>query len=144
MLTPRSWLILFLKLGGVMMMFALVGVFMPRSLMEQGHRMIGMGEFPESPIMEYLARATSAFYTFFGVILWICSTDVRRYKTITDASAVFLIALSAVVLVYGFLIDLPMLYFGADVVTAVGLGAILLFLNRRIPNEAKAEAKDEA
>ena len=57
---------LFLRISGAVSLFALIGVFMPYSWMNVTHQWLGMGTLPSEPIVGYLARSTSAFYTFFG------------------------------------------------------------------------------
>ena len=59
-------LVILLRFGGVIALFALVAVFMPLSWMAATHRWLGLGEMPTGPVVEYLARSLSAFYAFLG------------------------------------------------------------------------------
>ena len=64
-----------------------------------------MGELPSEPIVGYLARSTSAFYTLVGGLLWVVSFDLRRHRLVLYflgvAIAVFGAALLAIDLLEG-------------------------------------------
>jgi hypothetical protein len=63
--------------------FAIVAAFMPFYCMAAVHeRWLGMGPLPNAPIVEYLARSTSVFYALHGVLMFIVSTDLRRFAPI--------------------------------------------------------------
>ncbi len=73
------WLIGMLRLISVTTFVAIVVVFFPRSWIVECHRMIGLGEFPEDPVVGYLARSTSLWYAIFGLFTWFVSCDVQKY-----------------------------------------------------------------
>jgi hypothetical protein len=52
---------------------------MPRSWLDVGHQVLGLGEFPTAPMAEYLARSVSALCTFYGGLLLLLARDVRRF-----------------------------------------------------------------
>ena len=60
---------LFLRVGGVICMTALVAVFMPRAWIDWCHQRLGLGPFPVAPVAEYLARSASLLYAALGVVL---------------------------------------------------------------------------
>src|SRR6478735_2383066 len=45
---------LLLRILGWMCILALISLFMPRNWLDSGHRLLGLGEYPKSPIAEYL------------------------------------------------------------------------------------------
>jgi len=72
--------ILFRYLLGIGGLFALVPVVMPWSWMAATHRWLGLGEMPNGPIVEYLARSLSAFYALVGVLCLVMASDLDRYR----------------------------------------------------------------
>ena len=50
-------LVILLRFGGVIALFAVVAVVMPTSWMAATHRWLGLGEMPTGPVVEYLARS---------------------------------------------------------------------------------------
>lgn len=91
-------LIVLLRLNAVIMFSALPAVFMPFSMMETIHGYLGMGELPREPIVEYLARSLSMFYTLFGAWTWLLSRDIRRYAPLVRAWCYAYLCLGAVTL----------------------------------------------
>jgi hypothetical protein len=76
---PEQVLRLFLRIYGCVTGLAVVAVFMPRAWMAACHAWLGLGPFPEGPIVEYLARSLSAFYAMTGGLMWLASFGVRRH-----------------------------------------------------------------
>ena len=96
---------LFLRIIGTAALLALVAVVMPYSWMNAIHQSLGMGRLPDQPVVGYLARSTSAFYAFFGGLLWLVSFDLRRHRPVLcymgAATVLFGITLFAVDLLEG-------------------------------------------
>lgn len=72
-------LIWLLRVSGGVMLTAMFAVFMPQTWMNEIHRLLGLGELPDVPIVGYLARSASALYALHGALLIVVSLDVRRY-----------------------------------------------------------------
>ena len=75
-------LTILLRIGGVFLVLAFFAAVMPTSWMEASHARTGLPPFPEHPLTEYLTRSISLLYGFHGVLLFIVSTNVRRYRPI--------------------------------------------------------------
>lgn len=73
---------LLLRLIGTASLTALVFVVAPREWMREIHLWLGMGEIPESPVVWYLARSTSAFYALTGGLFWVVSFDLERHREV--------------------------------------------------------------
>lgn len=73
-------LVLLLRCAAVVLLSAFLAMAMPTRWMAGTHRWLGMGEFPASPLVDYLTRSVAAMYGFHGVLLAIVSRDVRRYR----------------------------------------------------------------
>ncbi len=69
-----------LRIGGVTMLTAFFAIFLPVRWMAATHEWLGLGEFPTSPLVDYLTRSASLLYAWHGGILLVISADVRRYR----------------------------------------------------------------
>ena len=116
-----------LQLTAVSMLLAVVAVLMPKSWMAIAHEWLGLGEFPQQPIAEYLARTTSALYALVGGALLICAGDVRRYGRMITFLALATAGVSVAIAVTCFN-DLPAWWLAGDLLTAGGFAAIVLVL----------------
>jgi len=67
---------LLLRFLGTTSLFALVFVVAPYSWLDSIHSLLGMGQFPDKPVVGYLARSTSALYAILGGLFWIVSFDL--------------------------------------------------------------------
>ncbi|MCA9123694.1 MAG: hypothetical protein H6822_15625 [Planctomycetaceae bacterium] len=76
---PALLLVVALRCLGGLDMLAFVAVVMPTAWIEWGHRWCGLGEFPDEPIANYLARSASALYALHGLLVLYMSRDPQRY-----------------------------------------------------------------
>ena len=63
----------------MLLVTAFIAVFLPYQTMGIIHRQIGLGYFPQLPILAYLTRSVSLFYAIHGVIILYISLDLLRY-----------------------------------------------------------------
>jgi hypothetical protein len=75
---------------GISCLCALPAVYMPRQWMAVTHEWLGMGKFPDAPIAEYLARATSGLFVLYGLLVVLMAADVRRNARLITAQAIVL------------------------------------------------------
>jgi hypothetical protein len=130
------WLALLLRVVGGVCLLALVALWMPRAWIDAGHRWLGCGPFPESPVAEYLARSVSALSAFYGGLLVGLSTDVRRYAPLIGYQAVAILLLSASGVVVGSWAGMPLWFVGGDAVACWAYSVPMLLLVRRIGSDA--------
>jgi hypothetical protein len=69
-----------LRFVGWLTLLALPAVFMPKSWMASTHQWLGLGELPDAPIVQNLARSVSGFYALFGAVCLVLATDLERYR----------------------------------------------------------------
>lgn len=81
-MNPERALVVLMRVGGTFLVAAFLAVLMPTSWMEASHARLAIGEFPESPLTEYLTRSLSMMYGFHGVLLFVVSTNVRRFRPV--------------------------------------------------------------
>ena len=122
---------LFLRFGGVVLLLAFGAVLLPTDWMAAVHRWLGMGEFPDAPLTDYLVRSVAALYGFHGVLVLIVAGDPARYERIV-------LFLGAMDIVFGLMmvaIDLhagmPIVWTALEGPPLVGVGVLLLYLRRR-------------
>jgi len=75
----EKFLVIILRLSGLMLIAAFIAVFLPYEKMAEIHRQMGLGNMPRLPILDYLARSVSMFYGIHGVILLYISFNIMRY-----------------------------------------------------------------
>lgn len=97
-MTRDRFLILFLRIVGAVAGSAALCAVMPLRAMDAVHRALGMGPLPSGPIVEYLARSTSAFYALLGGLLWAISLDLPRYRPLVRLTGLASVALGALLL----------------------------------------------
>lgn len=134
--SAERWLVLILRAGGALTLSAFFAVFLPVDWMAATHRALGMGEFPASPLVDYLTRSVSVLYAFHGGLLLLLSTDVHRYRTL-------IVYIGASNLVIGLLllgIDLhagmPAWWTATEGPPVVVVGGLVLLLVRKLPSPA--------
>lgn len=71
-----------LRLGGFTMLLAVFAIFLPVRWMAVTHEWLGMGPFPESPLVDYLTRSASLLYAWHGGLLLVLSFNVRRFQPV--------------------------------------------------------------
>ena len=119
-------LIILLRVFGVLGCTAVFTIFMPTSWMATTHEWLGLGEFPDTPITQYLARSVSAFYAMFGGLAIIVSMDVKRYGPLIVYLAYATMAFGAVLTGIDAMAGLP----------TIIMGAVILLLVRRVNKAA--------
>ena len=137
-------LVAFLRVGGTVCALATVAVFMPREWMAVCHERLGLGAFPDGPIVDYLARSTSMFYAILGVVLWLLSRDVRRFGGSITAVGAVTIAGGAVLLTIDLRSGLPQWWIAVEGPFVIGIGALMLILAVRARRSAQDAAQRQA
>jgi len=112
-------------------MVAVVPVFMPHRWMEEIHEAMGMGSLPELPVVVYLTRSLSAMYVFHAGILWLATTDLKRYAALVTYLGLAFAAFGAASLWIDVRAGLPWFWIAAEGPFAIALGIAILALQRR-------------
>jgi len=129
-------LVLLLRAVGIASMLAVVPTFMPRMYMARIHERLGLGPFPEGPIVEYLARSTSMFYAAMGVVLLVLSGDVQRRSGAAALAGGLMAACGAVLLIIDVRAGMPWWWAAAEGPFVLLLGAAAFLLARQIRSPA--------
>lgn len=97
-MTRDRFLVIFLRVAGAVSGSAALCAVMPLRAMDAAHRALGMGPLPGGPVVEYLARSTSAFYALLGGLLWVFSLDLPRYRPLVRLTGYASIAMGILLL----------------------------------------------
>ncbi len=119
-----------LRLAGVTMMTAFFAILLPVDWMASTHEWLGMGPFPRSPVVDYLARSVAALYGFHGLLLVLVSRDPGYYRAIIDYIAFVNVAFGAIVLGIDVHAGMPTLWTWFEGPPIALFGIIVARLNR--------------
>ena len=126
-------LVFLLRFGAVVTFAAFFTMLLPETSMAKTHRWLGLGDFPASPLVNYLTRSLSALYGFHGVLLFLVSRDVVRYRTIVVYLGVMNLVLGFMLVAVDLHAGLPWYWTAAEGPGLVILGPVLLYLVRSVP-----------
>ncbi len=115
------------------MLLAVVGMFMPTSMMSSVNDSLGLEPIHRSPLTEYLTRSLSALYVFVGALYVYMSRDVREYRDLISFSAILLIAGGVFLTALDFWAGMPALWSWTEGPPVVLIGIWVLWLARRVP-----------
>ena len=131
-------LVILLRYGGVIALFAVVAVVMPTSWMAATHRWLGLGEMPTGPVVEYLARSLSAFYALVGALCLVVASDLERYRPLVRFLGAAFALMSPVALGVDLAAGMPWWWSASEGPGGVVFGVLLFFLAR--PGHSKTGA----
>jgi hypothetical protein len=132
-MTSAGLLVFLLRLGGVVTVTAFFAMFLPVAWMVKTHAWLGLGEFPQSPIVDYLARSVAALYGFHGCLLLLISTDPVRYRAIVTYVAIMNVIFGIIMTAIDLHAGLPLWWTLAEGPPITALGVALAILNRQQP-----------
>ena len=125
-------LILLLRLSGGLLVLAFFAVFLPTEWMARTHRWLGLGEFPRTPLVDYLTRSASALYCIHGGLLVVLSRDVRRFAPLVVYVAVAGIVFGAAMIAVDLGAGMPLYWTVGEGPSILLVGLATLWLARGI------------
>jgi hypothetical protein len=130
MTTHERILVLFLRMFGGVTVLAFLAMLLPVEWMAATHRWLGLGEFPQAPIVDYLARSVSSLYGFHGVLVLIVARDPARYLAIVRYLGVMYIVGGVLAIVFDAYAPLPWYWTIVEGPSTIVSGALILYLSR--------------
>lgn len=124
-----------LRLSGAIMLPAFATIFLPVDWMAATHRWLGLGEFPETPLVDYLTRSISALYGIHGGLLILLSGNVRRYAAIIHYLILMGFIFGVLMLGIDVYAGLPTYWTVGEGPLIIALSAVLLLLLRAVPRD---------
>ena len=125
-------LILLLRVSGGVMLLALFAIVLPTQWMAATHRWLGLGEFPASPLVDYLTRSASALYAIYGGLLVLLARDVRRFAPVIVYLAVTGLAFGVIMIGVDFAAGMPRYWSVGEGPLVLVLSSVILWLARGI------------
>jgi hypothetical protein len=130
-----------LRLAGAFTVVAFPTMLLPTDWMASTHHWLGLGEFPEAPIVDYLARSVAALYGFHGVLLLLVSRNPVRFRAIVTFIGVMNIAFGVMMILVDIHAGLPTFWLLAEGPPIIAFGAVVGLLNH---GAGEAAAKQPA
>lgn len=118
-LLVTSWILRLIGLSAILAIFAVV---MPFSWMRGIHEYMGLGQMPEGPIVEYLARSLSALYALVGFVFWYVSYRVEEHLGFVRLLGILFLVFGIVLLGIGVKSAMPMAWILLEGPPAILLG----------------------
>jgi hypothetical protein len=100
------------------------------------HQWLGMGPLLHQPVVEYLARATSALCALYGGLLLVLARDVRRNAPAITYQAAATIVTATIGAILGARAGMPAWWMAGDALSCCVLCGGMLVLQKRIPRTA--------
>lgn len=125
-----AWL---LRLIGASICFSFLPIFFPIAWMNAIHEWLGLGDAPQEPIFEYLARSLSAMYFAHGCLILALSTDVVRYRPLIQLIALLNMFLGVVLFGIDFQTPMPSYWMWLEGPPIVLVAVLLFFLATKLP-----------
>lgn len=117
-----------LRLVGMFLLLAFLAVALPASWMASIHEWLGLGEFPEAAVTDYLARTISFLYGMHGGLLVLLSSDVRKYLKIVRYVAALQAGFGAVVTLIDLHAGMPLYWTLVEGPPTLATGLAMLWL----------------
>jgi len=126
-------LILILRISAGILLFAFPMMLLPVEWMTATHRWLGLGEFPASPLVDYLTRSISFLYGFHGGLLLIVASDIRRYRGVLVYIVATGIAFGPCIIVIDLHAGLPLYWTLGEGPLIIASAVIIGLLLRAVP-----------
>ncbi|MCH8805859.1 MAG: hypothetical protein IH986_07205 [Planctomycetes bacterium] len=124
-------LVLLLRVLGCTVCLAFFAMFLPLGWMAAIHARLGLGTFPDGPIVEYLTRSLAAMYAIHGGVVLLAATDVRRYAGLIVYLAVAGVLFGIAILVIDIVSGMPAYWTVGEGPPILVIGAVILWLLRK-------------
>jgi len=95
------------------------------------HSWAELGVMPDTPVVWYLARSTSAFYAIFGGLFLLASLDIDRYRPLVVYLGVSTTALGLVLFIVDSAEGMPASWTWSEGPVVVVSGIVVLYLTRQ-------------
>lgn len=105
---------------------AFLAVVAPTSVLDQIHRLCGLGEMPSETIVGYLARSGSLLYALHGTMILFMATNPRRYLPLIRFMACAAILHGATMLVIDCAVGMPLWWRCAEGPGFAATGVVVL------------------
>ncbi len=130
-------LVWLLRIEAVIAFCAMPVIVMPTNWMAAIHTLLGLGELPRSPIVEYLTRSISMLYVGWAPILWVMSNDIHRYLPLIWTFGWLSFAAGWLFLLLDLFAGMPILWTIVEVGFVLGFSVLTLWFTWNIQKSTK-------
>lgn len=123
-----------LRLAGLITLAAFFAMVMPAAWMASAHHALGFGDWPETPVFEYLARSIAALYGFHGGLLLLIAGDPARHVAIVKYMAFMYVAFGLIMLAIDLDAGMPTWWTLAEGPPIAMTGVLIAVLARDLRN----------
>jgi hypothetical protein len=127
------WLRWLLRFQGTVDLLALVVPLLSVETIGRLHAALGLGEFPQAAIAEYLSRNLPLLVALHGLLLWGVATDLVRYRPLIALLGWSAIAHGAWLVLIDWQAGLPGWWVASEGPLRALLGGAMLVLLRGVP-----------
>ena len=117
------------------MLLATFAAFMPTEWMAGTHEWLGLGDFPASPLVEYLTRSISVLYAIHGGLLLLVSTDIIRFGPVIRYLGITTTIIGGALLCIDIYAGLPTFWVIFEGPPVILIGLTILGLLQAIPQK---------
>lgn len=129
---PETILVVLLRLAGGVTVLAFGAMFLPTDWMAATHRWLGLGDFPRTPVVDYLTRSVAALYGFHGALLFLVSGNPVRYLDIVRYVGVMNLLFGVFMLIIDLHAGLPLWWTLGEGPPVSAFGVVVLYLCRSL------------
>ena len=124
-----------LRLSGGATVIAFAAMLLPVDWMAGLHEAAGLGEFPRTAVVEYLARSIAGLYGFHGALVLMIARDPLRFRPFVTYVATLNIVFGLMLIAIDVRAGMPWFWTLGEgpLIIAVGLGVAAL--NRSLASE---------
>ena len=131
----ERYLRLILRIIGVSSLFAIPFIFVPFETMFAIHAELNMGDLPNTPIVNYLARSTSALYAIVGGLMVVVSFDLQRNRAVIAYIGRAFILFGMALLLVDWQYGMPLSWTLWEGPFIVVVGSIIAYLGAKVETE---------
>jgi len=127
--TLLKWL---LRIVGGVELCAIPFILIPLLWMDAVHdRVLGLGQLPHAPVVEYMARSLSALYAVHGAVVFRLSFDIDRFRPLVGFLGGVHVVLGLIVLCIDLSAGVPR-WWTAGEGPGIAVGGVLVLILTRI------------
>lgn len=131
-LDAERWLRILLRVSAPILLLAWPTLFFPVELQADWHRRLGLGEFPASPLVDYLSRSIAVLYGTRGVVYLMLARDVRRFLPLIRCFGWMDVVAGLALLGIDLHAGMPALWTAVEGPSILAFGVVLLLLAARV------------
>lgn len=129
--TSERMIVLLMRVTGTAGLLALTAVVAPHAWMNAVHESIGLGNLPDLPIVSYLTRSLSLFFSLLGGLTLYIASDIRQHRKMVAVWAVVFATLGVVRVGIDLVSGMPPWWTLLEGPPVIALAVIVLVLLRR-------------